>query len=281
MNRPSTVPPHPDPSKVPQEAKGSSGASSPSEPGRERVLVAIATYNELATLPDLVRRVHELLPAADVLIVDDNSPDGTGEWVARQASLDSRVIGIHRPGKLGLGTATLASLRYAMEHDYTYVVTLDADGSHDPKYIPSMLNAIRKTGDDAPDIVIGSRYVAGGGTLGWPWYRRVMSRAVNWLARTMLGLPVRDCSGAFRCIRVDLIRHIDLDAFRSQGYSLFEELLWRCKHASARFEEIPIVFSNRSEGHSKISARESLAAIWTLVRLGIGNWTGGGSASRQ
>ncbi|MFO7904308.1 MAG: polyprenol monophosphomannose synthase [Pirellulaceae bacterium] len=272
MNLPSTDPDTPHPPAETSKGEGTH-PSSASGTGCERVLVAIATYNELATLPELVRQVREIVPGADVLIVDDNSPDGTGDWVARQASLDSRIMGIHRPGKLGLGTATLASLRYAMEHDYTYVVALDADGSHDPKYIPSLLNAIRRPGEDAPDMVIGSRYVAGGGTLGWPLHRRVMSRAVNWLARTMLGLPVRDCSGAFRCTRVDLLRHLDFDSFRSQGYSLFEELLWRCKHASARFEEVPIVFSDRSEGQSKISARESLGAIWMLMRLGIENWT--------
>ncbi|MFW6170138.1 MAG: polyprenol monophosphomannose synthase [Planctomycetota bacterium] len=276
MNLPSTDPGNPPTSQENSKGEGAPAASSACETTGERVLVTIATYNELATLPDLVRRVREILPAADVLVVDDNSPDGTGEWVARQAGSDSRIIGMHRPGKLGLGTATLASLRYAMEHDYTYVVALDADGSHDPTYIPSMLNAIRRRDEKAPDIVIGSRYVAGGGTLGWPLHRRLMSRAVNGFARTMLGLPVRDCSGAFRCIRVDLLRQIDLDSFRSRGYSLFEELLWRCKQASARFDEIPIVFSNRTRGESKISLSESLGAIWMLLRLGIRNWTGVG-----
>ncbi len=242
---------------------------------RERVLVTIATYNEMESLPDLVKELQQVLPHADLLIVDDNSPDGTGKWVAQQAKTDTRIVGIHRPRKMGLGSATLAGLRYAVDNDYTYVVALDADGSHAPHYIPQMLGAIRGDGiraEQRPDVVIGSRYVAGGGTVGWPLYRRMMSRSVNGFARVMLGLPVRDCSGAFRCTRVDLLKRVDLDSFRSRGYSLFEELLWRFKRASARFEEIPIVFSNRTRGHSKINARESVSAIWMLFRLGVRNW---------
>ena len=238
----------------------------------ERVLVTIATYNELDNLPELVQRVLRILPRADVLIVDDSSPDGTGEWVARQAAIDARILAIHRPRKMGLGSATMASLRYAVDHDYTYVIALDADGSHDPKYIPVLLDTIRSDDKPAPDIVIGSRYVPGGRTLGWPWHRRVMSRGVNWFARALLGLPVRDCSGAFRCTRVDLLKKVNLDSFRSQGYAVFEESLWRFKTASARFQEIPIVFSNRTRGRSKISPRESMAAIGMLIRLGLRNW---------
>ncbi len=241
---------------------------------RERILVTIATYNEMENLPDVVRRVQTVLPAADVLIVDDNSPDGTGKWAAEQARLDVRIQCLHRPHKMGLGSATVAALQYAVEHHYTYVVALDADGSHDPAYIPTMLSKIRDSQSVPPDIVIGSRYVPGGGTSGWPLHRRLMSRAVNGFAHIMLGLPVRDCSGAFRVTRVAVLEQVDLESFRSQGYSLFEELLWRFKQASARFEEIPIVFSNRTRGKSKISARESISAVWMLTRLGIRNWLG-------
>ena len=239
---------------------------------RERILVSIATYNEMENLPDLVQNLQQVLPDADLLIVDDNSPDGTGDWIAQQASSNGQIVGIHRPHKMGLGSATMAALRYAVEQDYTFVVALDGDGSHDPKYIPSMLELIRGTGDSPPDIVIGSRYVPGGSTLGWPLHRRVMSRAVNGFARVMLGLPVRDCSGAFRCTRVELLRRVDLESIGSRGYSLFEELLWRFKQASARFEEIPIVFTNRTRGQSKINTREAVSAMWMLVRLGMRNW---------
>ncbi len=238
----------------------------------ERILVTIATYNEMENLPTLVQEVQKVLPTADILIVDDNSPDGTGKWVAQRADSDSRIVAIHRPRKMGLGGATMAGLRYAVEHDYTFVVGLDADGSHDPSHIPSMLDMIRGGGRAAPDVVIGSRYVSGGGIVGWPLHRRLMSRGVNGFARVMLGLPVRDCSGAFRCTRVAFLKQVDFELFRSRGYSLFEELLWRFKKASARFEEIPIVFVNRTRGKSKINARESVSAIWMLLRLGTRNW---------
>jgi dolichol-phosphate mannosyltransferase len=258
-------------SAVPRLAPARADASDPATE-TERILVAIATYNELESLPDLVQEVRRVLPGADLLIVDDNSPDGTGKWVAEKSESDPQVAGIHRPRKMGLGSATLAALRYAVEHNYTYVVALDADGSHDPRYIPAMLDTIRGNGEEPPDIVIGSRYVPGGGTEGWPLHRRLMSRMVNAFARLMLGLPVRDCSGAFRCTRVEMLRKVDLGSFRSGGYSLFEELLWRCKQASARFEEVPIVFSNRTRGQSKINARESISALWMLMRLGLRNW---------
>ncbi len=240
----------------------------------ERILVTIATYNEMESLPEVLRRVQSVLPEADLLIVDDNSPDGTGAWVAEQSQSNPRIHCLHRPHKMGLGSATVAALQYAVERHYTYVVALDADGSHDPRYIPQMLDRIRDSQETGPDIVIGSRYVPGGGTSGWPVHRRLMSRAVNSFARVMLGLPVRDCSGAFRVTRVAVLEQVDLESFRSQGYSLFEELLWRFKQASARFEEIPIVFSNRTRGKSKISVRESISAVWMLIRLGIRNWLG-------
>lgn len=242
------------------------------EKSTDRVLVTLATYNEMENLPELVERVRRVLPDADLLIVDDNSPDGTGQWVAEQAQRHEHIFALHRPRKMGLGTATLAALKVAVEHHYDFVVALDADGSHDPADIPVMLEKIRRGGEDAPDIVIGSRYVPGGGTIGWPLHRRWMSRAVNSFARLMLGLPVRDCSGAFRCTRVSLLEQVDLSSFRSRGYSFFEEMLWRFKQASARFEEVPIVFANRTHGQSKVSLLESVSAIWMLLRLGVRNW---------
>ena len=239
---------------------------------QDRILLSIATFNEMESLPELVRRLRHLLPEAQLLIVDDNSPDGTGKWVNEQSKQDAQIRAIHRSHKMGLGTAALAALQYAVEHDFTYVISLDADGSHDPKYIPAMLTAIGSNGPSPPDMVIGSRYVPGGGSTGWPWYRHMMSRGVNLYARVMLGLPVHDCSGAFRCIRVAFLREVDLTNFQSQGFSFMEELLWRCKLASARFCEIPIIFANRTRGKSKINMRESFTSLWTLTRLGVKNW---------
>ncbi|NLX55770.1 MAG: polyprenol monophosphomannose synthase [Planctomycetaceae bacterium] len=238
----------------------------------DKLLVAMATYNERDNLPDMVRQVLAVVPGAELLVVDDNSPDGTGQWAAEQAAADRRISCLHRPRKMGLGSATIAALRHAVQHAYTYVVLLDADGSHDPREIPQMLERISSAQAAAPDIVIGSRYVPGGSTIGWPWYRRWMSRSINAFARLMLGLPVRDCSGAFRCIRVALLERVDLDSIRSHGYACLEEILWRFKQVGARFEEIPIVFANRQRGHSKINTRESLAALWMLFRLGLRNW---------
>lgn len=241
-------------------------------PSTERLLVVMATYNERETLPALVRDVRRLVPEADVLVVDDNSPDGTGSWVAGESAADPRIRCLHRPRKMGLGSATVDAFRYAVDHEYSLIVALDADGSHDPRYIPRMLERMAPERPDRPDVVIGSRYVAGGGTVGWPLRRRLMSRTINLFARLMLGLPVRDCSGAFRLMRVELIRRIDLSSIRSPGYSFFEEILWRFKQADARLEEIPIVFTNRAHGRSKINARETLSAIWMLLRLGFRNW---------
>jgi dolichol-phosphate mannosyltransferase len=238
----------------------------------QKLLVTMATYNELENLPDLVRKVFEVVPYAELLVVDDNSPDGTGQWVAERVVVDARILCLHRPRKLGLGSATVDALKHAVKHHYTVVITLDADGSHDPREIPRMLERIRDESLSQPDIVIGSRYVPGGGTVGWPCYRRWMSRGINSFARLMLGLPVRDCSGAFRCIRVAMLQQVDLGSIRSHGYACLEEILWRFKQAGARFEEIPIVFANRQRGTSKINTRESLAALWMLFRLGVRNW---------
>lgn len=237
-----------------------------------RILVAIATYNERDSLPVLLQKLRSIIADADVLVVDDNSPDGTGQWLDEQAKSEPRLHVLHRAGKLGLGTATVCELKYAISHDYHVVVTMDADGSHDPKHLPALLGAIGTCSTAGPNVVIGSRYIAGGGIEGWPWYRLVMSRMVNGLARLLLGLAVRDCSGAYRAMCVDFLRGVDLDKITSRGYSFFEEVLWHFKLAGARFEEVPIVFVNRIRGSSKISAAESVRSVGVLVRLGMRNW---------
>ncbi len=238
-----------------------------------RILVATATYNERENLPSLFQAIMKSVPEADVLVVDDNSPDGTGTWVDQQAKGDRRIRAVHRPGKLGLGTASIAAFQYAIDQGYDFLVALDADGSHDPERIPAMLK-LAQTSVPPPDLVIGSRYVAGGGTEGWPVYRRWMSRAVNLYARLLLGLPAKDCSGSFRCMRVDLLRSVDLGTVRSRGYSFFEEILWHFKRAGARFAEVPITFRDRKFGKSKINGREAARALWVIFRLGIRNWLG-------
>jgi dolichol-phosphate mannosyltransferase len=234
-----------------------------------RTLVTVATYNEIENLPALVEAIWQVAPQADVLVIDDNSPDGTGRWCDNRSAADSRLFCVHRAGKLGLGTATVAGMQYAIEHGYDYVLNMDADFSHHPRYIPAIL-----AGMEAADVSIGSRYCAGGGTKDWPLKRRWMSWAVNTYARLLLGLQPRDTSGAFRCYRVDVLKRLDFSQIVSRGYSFQEEILWRLKRVGARMSETPILFADRERGVSKINQREAFAALWIIFRLGLTNWLG-------
>ena len=172
---------------------------------------------------------------------------------------------MHRAGKLGLGSATLEAIRFAIAHDYDVIVTMDADWSHDPAHLPELVAATAHA-----DVAIGSRYVAGGTIDGWPRHRRVLSRAINRLSRAMLRLPIRDTSGAFRAYRVAKLRELDLDRIRSSGYAYLEEILWHLARADATFAEVPITFHARRAGRSKISIGEAAGKIWTLLRLAAG-----------
>jgi dolichol-phosphate mannosyltransferase len=230
----------------------------------ERLLVATATYNERDNLAELVAAIHAQVPRADVLVIDDNSPDGTGRLADELAARDRRVRVLHRPGKLGLGTATLAAMRYAIEHDYDLFLNLDADFSHPPRYLPAIL-----AGMADHDVMIGSRYVAGGGAQDWPLTRRLISRIVNLFVRLALRMPVKDASGAFRCYRVDLLKRASLDRVRSRGYSFQQEVLFRCHQAGARIGETPIIFENRKAGASKVNWKESVRSISMLGWLGV------------
>jgi dolichol-phosphate mannosyltransferase len=227
-----------------------------------RTLVALATYNEVENLPTLVDAIEAALPEADVLVVDDNSPDGTGKWCDDRATTDARLKCIHREGKLGLGSATIAAMHYAMANGYELIVTLDADWSHDPCDLAELVAA---TGH--ADVAIGSRYVEGGEIDGWPRHRRLLSRWMNGLSRTMLGLPIHDTSGAFRAYRVAKLRDIHIDGIRSAGYAYLEEILWHLAQADATFAEVPITFRERRAGRSKINVGEAVGKLATLVRL--------------
>ena len=239
-----------------------------------KILVTVATYNEMENLPDLVAAIHQQLPNADILVVDDNSPDGTGDWCDEESNSDPRLHCLHREGKLGLGTAIVAAMEYAMEHDYDYMLNMDADFSHHPRYLPAMVAGMAQGGKDVCDCTIGSRYVQGGGTQNWPLQRRLMSKGVNLYARLLLGISPKDCSGSFRCYRVSLLKQVDLTTIRSWGYSFQEEILWHLKRAGARFAETPIIFADRERGQSKIDGKEAVAALWILFRLGMKNWIG-------
>lgn len=239
----------------------------------EKTLVTVATYNELANLPQLVEEIFRYAPDVDLLVVDDNSPDGTGRWCDEEAARDPRVRCLHRAGKLGLGTATVAAMQYAIEHGYAFMLNLDADFSHPPRYIPALRSGMR---DQNVDVMIGSRYIAGGGIEGWPARRLWMSRAVNFAARRLLGLSVRDCSGSFRCYRVSALEKLDFGAIVSHGYSFLEEVLWRLKRRGCRFAETPITFVDRQAGESKINRAEARKFVTVLLRLGwrnlLGKW---------
>ena len=230
----------------------------------ERILVAVATYCERENLSGLVSAIRAALPAADVLITDDSSPDGTGDVADALAAADPRVRVIHRPGKLGLGTAILGAMRYALEHGYDHVITMDADFSHDPAALPDLVAAV-----DGHDVAIGSRYVAGGGVRNWPRSRQLMSAWANRLSRTLFRLPARDASGGFRCYRTSLLARAGLDRVRSRGYSFQQEVLYLCTRAGARVTETPITFEDRRAGRSKAGVREIVRSLWGLLRLGV------------
>lgn len=231
-----------------------------------RTLIVVATYNELENLPRLVAGIHEYAPEADILVIDDNSPDGTGQWCDQQTVADSRFQVIHRSGKLGLGSATLVGLEFAIDHGYEWVVTMDADFSHDPKYLPAIFAEGRDSASRV-DLVIGSRYVPGGTVEGWPWQRTWMSRCINWYSRWLLRLQPQDCSGGYRCFRVELLKQLNFSEIRSRGYSLLEEILWLLQRQGAEIREVPITFVDRTHGKSKISYREAWLAVWIIFRL--------------
>jgi dolichol-phosphate mannosyltransferase len=249
--------------------------SDPSDPPAEeaqKLLVSLATYNEAGNLRPLVETIRTYAPLGSILIIDDSSPDGTGRLADELRETLPNVHVIHRPGKLGLGTATLAAIRYAIENHFDYLINLDADFSHPPRFIPDLLKGMADH-----DVMIGSRYVKGGGVEGgFTLKRRLMSSGINGYARLLLGLTTSDNSGSFRCYRVSKLAEIDLGRVRSRGYSFQEEILFWCKTVGCRIGETPILFENRRSGTSKINMREVVSALWILLQLGLSRWSSRG-----
>ncbi|HEY1190710.1 MAG TPA: polyprenol monophosphomannose synthase [Gemmata sp.] len=234
--------------------------------GEPRLLISLATYNEAGNIAALIADIHKVAPHADVLVIDDNSPDGTGRIAAELAGADPRVQVLHRPGKLGLGTATLAAMKFAMARDYDLLLNMDADFSHPPRYLPGILAGMSKH-----DVMIGSRYVRGGGTENWPLTRRAISQGVNMLVRLTFRMPVKDASGAFRCYRVGMLRDAELNRVRSRGYSFQQEVLFRCYKSGAKLGEYPILFENRRAGVSKVNKKEAARSISMILYIGLRN----------
>ena len=234
---------------------------------RATVWVVIPTYNEADNLEAIVRAaLTELEPYAPddhaILVVDDNSPDGTGAIADRLAAEQDAVEVLHRQAKSGLGQAYLAGFGRALGGGAQFVIEMDADFSHDPRYLPQLLEAAK----DA-DLVLGSRYVAGGGVRDWGLFRRLISRGGGLYARKILGVEVQDLTGGFKCIRRAVLEGIDLDSVRAEGYVFQIEVTYRALLAGFRVREIPIVFSDRTVGTSKMSTRIALEAMWLVPRL--------------
>jgi dolichol-phosphate mannosyltransferase len=234
-----------------------------------RNLVVLTTYNEIENLPALVDQIFAHAPEVDLLVVDDNSPDGTGQWCREKGMTEPRLKLMARAGKLGQGSAVISGLRYAIDHGYDSVLTMDADFSHHPRYIPKLLAGTNCSLDGAADVMIGSRYVPGGGIEGWPLRRWLMSRAVNWYARLLLRLCMKDCSGGFRAYRVARLAQLDFSQLISTGYSFHEEMLWRLKRLGCQLTETPITFVDRVKGTSKINAYEAWTAVRVIFKLSL------------
>lgn len=230
----------------------------------QRVVVLVPTYNERDNLAALVARVRAAAPDVDVAVIDDSSPDGTGALADELASADDHVHVLHRPGKEGLGPAYLAGFAWALDAGYDTLVEMDADGSHRPEHLPAILAAAREA-----DVVIGSRWVPGGGVANWPAHRKALSVAANQYTRLMLGMPVTDATAGFRAYRAEALARMGLQDVASHGYCFQIDLTWRAVRAGLRVVEVPILFVERELGHSKLSGPIFTESLWNVTAWGV------------
>ncbi len=227
------------------------------------LLIIVATYNESENIPILISQVRSLDLPAHILVVDDNSPDGTGQLVERIAQETPGFIRVlHRAGKLGYASALREGFKIGLRDGYNIIITMDADLSHDPHKLPELYHAAHSY-----DVVVGSRYIPGGGTANWPIHRRILSRSASLLARLLTGLRTHDCTGGFRAYRSHIITQADLLSSNTEGYSFLVETLFKCRRAGASITEIPIIFTDRRRGQSKISKKIIIEAAWVLFKL--------------
>ena len=234
-------------------------------PEARSCLVVVPTYNEAQNIERLLDAIVAQGPQFDILVVDDNSPDGTGDLVAARAAADPRIQVLRRAGKLGLGTAYREGFTYGLSRGYRFICEMDADFSHQPQYLPRLLAC---AANDA-DVAIGSRNIPGGAVENWSLKRKLISRGGSLYARTILALPVQDVTGGYKCFRADALRRIDLDSIKSNGYSFQVEMNYRCHQAGLRLREIPIIFPDRIAGASKMSQRIVVEAAMMVLRLRV------------
>lgn len=229
-----------------------------------RTLVCIPTYNEIDSLPVTMKALQEAAPHVDVLVIDDNSPDGTAAWADAKAADDGRVHVLHRPGKGGLGPAYLAGFAWALDRGYDVICEMDADGSHPAVRLPAMLDAVER----GADLAIGSRWVPGGAVDNWPLSRRLISRAGNFYTRLALGIPVRDATAGYRAFRADILRKLGIEGVASSGYCFQIDMTWRVLQMGGRVVEVPITFVERAAGASKMSRAIVAEALWRVTVWG-------------
>lgn len=229
-------------------------------------IVLVPTYDERESLPVTLRRLLDAVPDVHVLVIDDASPDGTGEVADAMAADDARVAVLHRSGKQGLGAAYVAGFHEALSRGYDVIVEMDADGSHPPESLPAMLDAVER----GADLAIGSRWIRGGSVVDWPLHREVLSRGANVYARLLLGIPVHDITAGFRAYRASLLREIDLGGVDSRGYAFQIEMTIEASDAGARMVEVPIAFVERAAGVSKMSGSIVLEALVKVTGWGLG-----------
>ena len=223
-------------------------------------LIVIPTYNERDNITSLLESILRVVPGTDILVIDDNSPDGTGQIVDELHVRVPQISVLHRAGKLGLGTAYVRGFQYAIEHEYDVVFEMDADFSHDPRYLPDFFRTIEQA-----DLVIGSRYIRGGGTPNWSPIRKFISGGGNTFARTVLNIPTHDCTGGYRCYRTAALSTLDLSQVRAQGYAFQVEMTYIFWKRGFRVREVPIIFEDRRVGKSKMSRKIFIEAfLWVL-----------------
>ena len=228
-----------------------------------RPLVVLPTYNEIRSLPAVIVHVLAAVPEATILVVDDNSPDGTGAWAQEHCRSERQLRVLHRRGKLGLGSAYKEGFAWGLREGFGVLVEMDSDGSHAPPALPSLLAALQ----DGADLALGSRYIEGGSTPGWPRKRRLLSQTSNAMARWALGLNVADATSGYRAYQAETLHAIDVSSVGSDGYAFQVEMLWRVSRMGGRIVEVPIAFRDRRTGTSKISRQEVCLAALTLLRL--------------